>query len=129
MQLMPATANEVARGIGLPYDRGALTENPQYNIQLGSTFIGKMLNYYDGNYVLAVAAYNAGPGNVNKWMRRIGDPRTPGTDIVAWVENIPIPETRNYVQRVLENLVMYDALYPEKANQSNARPLSSYLGR
>lgn len=129
MQLMPATANETARGIGLTYDRSALTENPQYNIQLGSTFINKMLNYYDGNYVLAIAAYNAGPGNVNKWIRRNGDPRLPGTDIVAWVEDIPILETRNYVQRVLENLVMYDALYPDKARRSSDRPLSGYLGR
>ncbi len=130
MQLMPATANETARGIGLSYDREALTEDPQYNIQLGSTFINKMLRYYDGNYVLAIAAYNAGPGNVNKWIKRNGDPRLPGTDIVAWVEDIPILETRNYVQRVLENLVMYDALYPDKARrQQGDRPLSGYLGR
>ena len=129
MQLMPATANEVARGLGLSYSRGALTEDPQYNIQLGSTFINKMLRYYDGNYVLAIAAYNAGPGNVNKWMKRNGDPRVPGTDLVAWVEDIPIPETRNYVQRVLENLVMYDALNPDKARRKSDRPLSGYLGR
>ena len=129
MQLMPATANEVARGLGLSYSRGALTDDPQYNIQLGSTFINKMLRYYDGNYVLAIAAYNAGPGNVNKWMKRNGDPRVPGTDLVAWVEDIPIPETRNYVQRVLENLVMYDALNPDKARRKSDRPLSGYLGR
>ena len=129
MQLMPPTANEVARGLGLPYDRTALTEDPLYNITLGSTYITKMLRYYNGHYVLAVAAYNAGPGNVNKWIRANGDPRMPGVDIVAWVEDIPVLETRNYVQRVLENLVMYDAVYPTRAHSNHDRPLSGYLGR
>ena len=129
MQLMPGTASDMSRNLGLRYDRAALTEDTGYNIQLGSGYIDRVLRQYDGNYVLAIAAYNAGPGNVNKWIRANGDPRLPGVDVVAWIEAIPFTETRNYVQRVLENLVMYDALYPDKARRQSDRPLSGYLGR
>lgn len=129
MQLMPGTASDMSRILGLRYDRAALTEDTGYNIQLGSGYIDRVLRQYNGNYVLAIAAYNAGPGNVNKWIRANGDPRLPGVDVVAWIEAIPFTETRNYVQRVLENLVMYDALYPDKARRQSDRPLSGYLGR
>ena len=78
MQLMPATARETAPGAGVSYSLEGLTENPQDNIRLGSTYFGKMMTQYQGSYILSVAAYNAGRANVNKWMRSIGDPRLRG---------------------------------------------------
>lgn len=128
MQLMPGTAREVAGKLGMGYELSSLND-PHYNIRLGSTYFRQMLNYYGGSYPLAVAAYNAGPGNVNKWLRANGDPRMPGGDIVQWVEDIPIYETRNYVQRVLENAVVYDLLNPRNGNARIAAPLSRYLGK
>lgn len=128
MQLMPGTAREVATKIGLTYDAGALTTDTNYNLTLGSTYIQQMLRNYGGSYPLAVAAYNAGPGNVNKWLRSNGDPRTGGVDVLKWIEAIPFSETRNYVQRVLENAVVYDSLRPGGPANSRA-PLSRYLGK
>jgi soluble lytic murein transglycosylase len=129
MQLMPATAAEVAGKMGLSYDTGALFE-PSYNMQLGSAYFRQLLNYYGGSYPLAVAAYNGGMGNVNKWIRANGDPRLPGGDIVQWIEDIPIYETRNYVQRVLENAVVYDLVNPvQSPAQTATAPLSRYLGK
>jgi soluble lytic murein transglycosylase len=129
MQLMPGTARETSGKIALAYRPEALNSDISYNIQLGSTYFQRMLSYYNGSYPLAVAAYNAGPGNVNKWLTRNGDPRTGSIDILDWIEQIPIFETRNYVQRVLENAVMYDHLNPDKARYKTATPLSNYLGR
>lgn len=130
MQLMPGTARETAGKIGLAYTPGSLTGDPQYNIALGSTYIRQMLRYYGGSYPLAIAAYNAGPGNVNRWLAANGDPRLPGGDIIGWIENIPLSETRNYVQRVLENAVVYDAMRPDTARfRGSMRPLSDYLGK
>ena len=127
MQLMPGTARETAPHAGLSYEMGSLYE-PTYNIRLGSTYFGQMMDRYAGCYVLAVAAYNAGPGNVDRWLRTVGDPRS-GMDVLAWIEAIPLSETRNYVQRVLENAVVYDLLNPRRANIKSAAPLSAYLGK
>ncbi|TDN86695.1 soluble lytic murein transglycosylase [Stakelama pacifica] len=129
MQLMPATAREAAGKIGLAYSSDSLTGDPQYNIQLGSSYFQRMLSYYDGCYPLAVAAYNAGPGNVNKWIRANGDPRLPGVDILKWVEDIPIYETKNYVQRVLENAVVYDLMNQQHKVSKGPANLSWYLGK
>ncbi|AJP71589.1 lytic transglycosylase domain-containing protein [Sphingomonas hengshuiensis] len=128
MQLMPGTARETAGKLGLGYNRDSLTVDTDYNIQLGSSYFQRMYTLY-GSYPLAVAAYNAGPGNVNKWIRANGDPRMPGGDIVKWVEEIPIFETKNYVQRVLENAVVYDLLNPEVARSRGPANLSWYLGK
>lgn len=128
MQLMPATAQQTARQAGLPYNLGELTNDPSYNIMLGSTFFRSMLDYYGGSYPLAVAAYNAGPGNVNRWLRANGDPRTGAVDILDWIEAIPFSETRGYVQRVLENAVVYDTLRPGAPAEQRNR-LSYYLGK
>ncbi len=128
MQLMPGTAREVAGKLGLSYDAGSLTTDTNYNMTLGSTYFQQMLRYFGGSYPLAVAAYNAGPGNVNKWLRANGDPRTGAISIVDWIEAIPIFETRNYVQRVLENAVVYDTLRAGSGSQPKA-PLSFYLGK
>ena len=126
MQLMPGTARETAGFIGVGYSPSSL-DDPQYNIQLGSWYFGRLMDRYQGSYPLAVAAYNAGPGNVNKWLAANGDPRVTG-DILGWIEAIPLSETRGYVQRVLENAVVYDLLNP-KGGQSRQNPLSTYLGK
>lgn len=128
MQLMPGTARETAGKIGLSYDAASLND-PSYNIQLGSTYFQSMLRYYGGSFPLAVAAYNAGPGNVNKWIAANGDPRLPGVDMLRWIENIPIYETKNYVQRVLENAVVYDLMNPAQVRMGGKAPLSRYLGK
>jgi soluble lytic murein transglycosylase len=107
MQLMPATARAVARQAGLPYQRPRLTSDPDYNIRLGSTFLGDMLARFGGSYVLAIASYNAGPARVAGWIEEMGDPRRGDIDVIDWIESIPIYETRNYVQRVLEDVQVY----------------------
>lgn len=127
MQLMPQTALDTARRLGVGYSLAQLTD-PQYNIRLGSTFFSRLMDMYRGSYVLSVAAYNAGPGNVNRWIQTYGDPRTT-VDVLDWIEKIPFAETRNYVQRVLENAVVYDQLEPARANIKSATPLSTYLGK
>ncbi len=127
MQLMPGTARETAGFIGVGYTPSNL-DDPAYNIQLGSWYFGRLMDRYQGSYPLAVAAYNAGPGNVNKWLAANGDPRAGGPDILSWIEAIPLAETRGYVQRVLENAVVYDLLNP-KGGQARRNPLSAYLGK
>jgi soluble lytic murein transglycosylase len=128
MQLMPGTARETAGKLGLGYDAGALTVDTDYNIQLGSHYFARMYALY-GSYPLAVAAYNAGPGNVNKWLRANGDPRTGSVDMLEWIEAIPIYETKNYVQRVLENAVVYDLMNPATARSRGPNNISWYLGK
>ncbi|AHE53097.1 lytic transglycosylase domain-containing protein [Sphingomonas sanxanigenens] len=128
MQLMPGTARETSARIGVGYRLDGLTSDPDYNVSLGATYIQRMLDYYGGSYVLAVAAYNAGPGNVNKWLRANGDPRTGSVDVLDWIEAIPLTETRGYVQRVLENAVVYDQMRPTTTSRPRA-PLSYYLGK
>jgi soluble lytic murein transglycosylase len=127
MQLMPPTARETAGKIGLPYDFGRLTTDPAYNVMLGSSYYGRLLDQWGGQAALAVASYNAGAGNVRKWVRQNGDPRG-GADIVAWIEAIPYSETRNYVQRVLENAVVYEAMRAQRGG-GRANRLSYYLGK
>jgi soluble lytic murein transglycosylase len=129
MQLMPGTAREQAGKLGLLYDATALTRDAGYNLTLGDAYFRRMLAYYNGSYPLAVAAYNAGPGNVNKWLAANGDPRRFDADWVDWIERIPLSETRGYVQRVLENAVVYEALYPARATQRGPNPLSGFLGK
>jgi soluble lytic murein transglycosylase len=132
MQLMPGTGREVAGQLGLPYDQARLTRDPAYNIMLGSHYFQSLMHYWGNNAALAAASYNAGSGNVSKWIRQNGDPRLPGADIVRWIEDIPFSETRGYVQRVLENAVVYDALkHPNSATPlpTQAARLSYYLGK
>ncbi len=107
MQLMPRTARSEAKSLRLPYKRAKLTRDPVYNVRLGAAHLGRLLRAYDGSYVMAVAAYNAGSSRVRRWIRDFGDPRRPEIDTIDWVERIPITETRNYVQRVLESLQVY----------------------
>ena len=127
MQLMPATAREQAGKSGYGYDAGRLTSDATYNVMLGSAYFQRLLNSWDGSYPLAVAAYNAGSGNVRKWVRAYGDPRG-NVDIVSWIEKIPFMETRGYVQRVLENTVVYDRLNPTLPGPQPVH-ISAYLGK
>ncbi len=106
MQLMPRTAQVIARRIGIRYNREALTD-PRYNIKLGTAYLQELLNDYNGSYPLAIAAYNAGPRNVDIWLQEFGDPRHKNISIIKWIEEIPIYETRNYIQRVLETYYIY----------------------
>jgi soluble lytic murein transglycosylase len=107
MQLMPATAAEVARKAGLSHNVSMLVSNPDHNIRLGSAYLKGLINRFDGSYPLAIAGYNAGPGRVDKWLKTFGDPRKGEIAWIDWIELIPIYETRNYVQRVLEGTYVY----------------------
>lgn len=109
MQLMPATAAEVAHQLGVQTSLVSLTSDPQHNMQLGTSYLQDMLARFGGSLPLAVAAYNAGPHRVDQWLAANGDPRTGAVDMLDWLELIPAAETRNYVQRVLENVVVYRA--------------------
>jgi soluble lytic murein transglycosylase len=130
MQLMPATAREQANRLGLRYDPAALLNDPQYNVTLGSDYFQRLLSSYGGSYPLAVAAYNAGAGNVNRWLAANGDPRTGSIDVLEWIEAIPFSETRGYVQDVLENAVVYETINPHRRDTAAPRNLlSRYLGR
>lgn len=107
MQLMPGTAVETARKLGIAHTQSWLTERPAHNIRLGTAYLQQMLDRYEGAYPMAIAAYNAGPGRVDKWLVTYGDPRKGEIDIIDWIELIPIYETRNYVQRVVEATYVY----------------------
>lgn len=107
MQLMPGTAQEVAKKAGISHDTKWLTSKPAHNIALGTRYLHKLLDKYSGNYAMALAAYNAGPSRVDRWIGEFGDPRDEKVDLVNWIEMIPIYETRNYVQRVLEGVYVY----------------------
>jgi soluble lytic murein transglycosylase len=107
MQLMPATARETAQRHDLPYAPQRLTSDPAYNTRLGAAHLKDLMAHWRGSRLLVVAAYNAGSGNVRRWIAANGDPRDPSVDPIDWIERIPYSETRNYVQRVLENLQVY----------------------
>jgi soluble lytic murein transglycosylase len=107
MQLMPATAKHVARTIGVRYSRDRLTKDANYNLRIGRAYLSRLLDSFDGSEMLALAAYNAGPQRVSQWIKENGDPRSSKVDPVEWIERIPFSETRNYVMRVLESLVVY----------------------
>lgn len=127
MQLMPGTAREQAGKLGVGYDSSRL-HDPDYNVMLGSAYFQRMLNTWDGSVPLAVASYNAGAGNVRKWINAYGDPRTGRVDMIGWIEAIPFSETRGYVQRVIENSVVYDSINPQQP-QRTALHVSRYLGK
>jgi soluble lytic murein transglycosylase len=107
MQLIPSTAQAQARREGMPYARASLTQDPNYNMTLGSAHLSDLVDSFNGSYVLAIASYNAGSHRAREWISDFGDPRSGSVDVVDWVELIPFSETRNYVQRVTENLQVY----------------------
>ena len=127
MQLMTGTAREQAGKLGVGYDGYRLISDPNYNVMIGSAYFQRMLNTWNGSVPLAVASYNAGSGNVSKWIRRYGDPRGQ-VDMLKWIEAIPYVETKAYVQRVIENSVVYDSMRGTSSQQT-ALHVSRYLGK
>jgi soluble lytic murein transglycosylase len=127
MQLMVGTAREQAGKIGVGFDSYRLISDPSYNVMIGSSYFQRMLNIWGGNVPLAVASYNAGSGNVGRWVRQYGDPRNQ-VDVLKWIEAIPYSETRAYVQRVIENSVVYDSMRSSQQQQT-AVHVSRYLGK
>ncbi len=107
MQLMTYTARLVAKRAKLSYSKKKLTSDPNYNIKLGSYYIAELLEQYEGSYPFSIAAYNAGPKRVAYWNKINGNPQNNKIDYVDWIELIKFRETRNYVQRVLENINVY----------------------
>lgn len=119
MQVMPATAQLVSKKHKLKYVPAKLQTDPVQNMKIGRTYLADLVEQFDGSYILALAAYNAGPNRAKRWIREFGDPRTAEVDPIDWVEMVPFNETRNYVQRVMENLQVYRTLLhgDEKALQ------------
>lgn len=110
LQLMPATAKSVANRKGMAFTPQKLTTDAAYNATLGAHFLGEQLDRFDGSYVLTFAGYNAGPRRASQWVEKFGDPRgMPVEEVIDWIERIPYSETRNYVQRVMENYEVYKA--------------------
>jgi len=107
MQVTPAAGKYIARKFKAPYNERRLLTDEVYNVQFGAAELGDLIEDYRGSYILTFAGYNAGRGRVKQWIARFGDPRDPKVDPIDWVERIPFSETRNYVQRVLENLQVY----------------------
>ncbi len=109
MQVLPGTGKLIAKKFGFAFDRNKMLSDASYNAQMGAAELGDVLESYRGSYILSFVAYNAGRGRVKQWIERYGDPRDPSVDPIDWVERIPFSETRNYVQRVLENMQVYRA--------------------
>jgi soluble lytic murein transglycosylase len=111
MQVTPDAGKYVCKKYGANFDLTRLKTDPVYNAALGAAELGGLIDDYRGSYIMTFAAYNAGRGSVKKWIDRYGDPRDPKVDAVDWVELIPFSETRNYVQRIMENLQVYRARF------------------
>ncbi len=101
----------VAKKYGTTFDLNRLTNDSSYNAAFGAAELGGLIDDYRGSYIMTFAGYNAGRGSVRKWIERYGDPRDPNVDAVDWVEKIPFAETRNYVQRIMENVQVYRARF------------------
>jgi soluble lytic murein transglycosylase len=109
MQVTPEAGRDTAQRFGVAYDWNRLVSDPVYNTQMGAAEISALFKEYTGSYIMTFAGYNAGRGRVREWVAKHGDPRNPKVDAVDWVERISLAETRNYVQRVMENLQVYAA--------------------
>jgi soluble lytic murein transglycosylase len=117
MQMLPSTAKPIAKDLKIKKFKDKQLLDPATNITLGRAYLSKLVSHFKGSYILATAAYNAGPSRVQEWIYTYGDPRQAGTDVVDWIESIPFDETRNYVQRVMENLQVYRS----RLNKGTAR--------
>lgn len=118
MQIMPSTAKLLCRDLKITYNHYKLKNDMQYNMKLGSYYLNRMMKEYNGSKTLTIASYNAGQGNVKKWIKGYGDPREMKDidDIIDWIECIPFGETRNYVMRVLENIIVYNIILKKHYN-------------
>ena len=115
MQVTPEAGRDTAKRFGVKYDWDKMVSDPIYNTQMGAAELSALLREYRGNHIMTFAGYNAGRGRVREWVKARGDPRDPSVDAVDWVERIPLSETRNYVQRVMENLLIYRFRFDSKA--------------
>ena len=129
MQVTPEAGRDTARRFGVAYDWERMVSDPIYNTQMGAAELSALLKEYAGSHIMTFAGYNAGRGRVRDWVKLYGDPRDPNVDAVDWVERIPLSETRNYVQRVMENLQVYRVRFDDGAasviSKSDQRPLTS----
>jgi soluble lytic murein transglycosylase len=137
MQVTPEAARDTAKRFGVAYSWERMVSDPVYNTQMGAAELSALLREYKGSHIMTFAGYNAGRGRVRDWIKAHGDPRDPHVDPVDWVERIPFSETRNYVQRVMENLLVYRVRFeagaavaaaksdtkPPAAREVNAAPL------
>ncbi len=120
LQILPGTAKGVASRHGMSFAAAKLTVDAGYNATLGAHYLGEQIDAFGGSYVLTFIAYNAGPRRVPEWIARYGDPRGKSLDeVIDWIERIPFPETRNYVQRVMENYQVYKVRLGQKADIQN----------
>ncbi|MCK5167993.1 MAG: lytic transglycosylase domain-containing protein, partial [Rhodospirillaceae bacterium] len=119
--VMPTTAKTVARSVNMRFSRDKLLQDPNYNMVIGQTYLASLIEQFKGSYVLALAAYNAGPNRAKKWIRNHGDPRDEKIDTVDWIEMIPFNETRDYVQRVIGNLHVYRQKLTDKRFALNVK--------
>jgi soluble lytic murein transglycosylase len=115
MQVTPEAGRDTARRFGVTYDWDRMVSDPVYNTQMGAAELSALLQDYKGSHIMTFAGYNAGRGRVRDWVKQYGDPRDPNVDAVDWVERIPFAETRNYVQRVMENLQVYRVRFEASA--------------
>ena len=115
MQVMPDTARHVALKLGEKSSASRLISDPAFNVRMGSAYLGHMAEEFGPAVALIAAGYNAGPGRPRKWIKQFGDPRSASVDVVDWVEMIPFTETRTYVMRVAEGVVIYRAKLKGKA--------------
>ncbi len=122
MQLLPATARRMAHLIRVAFSQRRL-DDPDFNVRLGSVYLERLVSEFHGSYVLALAAYNAGPTRVRRWVKKFGNPGDPDVDAVDWIERIPFGETRNYVQRVMESVEIYRRRLGEKGGSDLAADL------
>src|SRR4051812_39199583 len=137
MQVTPEAGRDTAKRFGVTYDWDRMVSDPVYNTQMGAAELSALLKEYGGSHIMTFAGYNAGRGRVRDWVKAYGDPRDPNVDAVDWVERIPFSETRNYVQRVMENLLVYRARFgagaaaiakvdqPSATVEATAAPLAS----
>jgi soluble lytic murein transglycosylase len=138
MQVTPEAGRDTAKRFGVTYDWDRMVSDPVYNTQMGAAELSALLKEYAGSHIMTFAGYNAGRGRVRDWVKQFGDPRDPNVDAVDWVERIPFSETRNYVQRVMENLQVYRVRFDtgtavmskvddlhETRHEANSAPLAS----
>ncbi|MCA3378326.1 MAG: lytic transglycosylase domain-containing protein [Roseomonas sp.] len=125
MQLLPSTAQTVARRLGMNFRVDMLTADPQANIKLGAAYLEEMLGRFEGSLVMAAGAYNAGPRRVDEWLVTYGNPLRGERDLLDWMEMIPFAETRNYVQRIVEGAVIYRAR--QNPPMTAPHPMASWL--